>query len=71
MTNYQITVGFKACISIDVKADSEKEAKEVAMVKMGKAIDAIRKIKGVDVNDCNYKVDGVLDMDATWNMVQS
>ena len=37
---------------------------------MKKVVDAMKK-RGIEINDHNYKVDGVLDMDATWNMVQN
>ena len=31
MTNYQITIGYKAVICVDVKADSEEEGKKKAL----------------------------------------
>jgi len=70
MTNYQITIGFKAVIQLDIKAEDDKSAKELALKKM----DAIRKkieSNSICVADSNYKVDGVLNMDETWNMVQN
>lgn len=65
--NYEITIGYKAVICVAVKAESEKEAKE-------KAIEIIKKRKdrfygiGVELLDDNFNADGILNMDATWNM---
>lgn len=70
MTNYQITIGYKAVICIDVKAKSEEEAKEKAMKVFN---DTVREKpyqnSKVALQDDTYKVDGVCDMDNTWNML--
>lgn len=69
-TNYNITIGYKAVITINVKADNEAEAKEAA-----KKIfeDTVRKKpyqnSKVVLEDDTYKVDGILDMDRTWNQL--
>ena len=67
MTNYQITIGYKAILTIDVKAENEKEAKEIAMDRMKTVLVKIGGTKGVALQDDNFKADGILDMDATWN----
>lgn len=67
MKNYQITIGYKAVICVDVKASNEKEAKEMAVEKFAKQKDKMFG-KGVALQDDNFKADGCIDMDATWNM---
>jgi len=67
MRNYQITIGYKAVISVSVKANSEEEAKEKALEKFKKNKDKLF-VNGIDLQDDNFKADGILDMDATWNM---
>ena len=61
MTNYDITIGYRAVITVGIKANSEQEAKEKARNKMlnGK----------VSLADDTYQVHGILDMDETWNML--
>jgi hypothetical protein len=70
-TNYQITIGYKAVITMDVVAENEKEAKEFAIECMKTRRDKMFKKQGVDLQDDNFAVHGVLDMDKTWNMVQN
>jgi putative cell wall-binding protein len=71
MTNYEITIGYKAVLVIKIKAIDEKQAKEKALEAMKKVQDKINSVKEVSISDDNYKVDGILDMDETWNMVQN
>lgn len=66
MTNYQVTIGYKAIITINVKAENEKEAKDWALEVMKMRRDKMRN-KDLNIEDDNFKADGVLDMDATWN----
>lgn len=68
MTNYEITIGYKAVITVDIKANSEQEAKEKAINEFVKNRDKMFRSK-VDLQDDTYKVHGVLDMDETWNML--
>lgn len=65
-TNYKVTIGYKAIISIDVKADDEKQAKEMAIEIMKKRRDKMS-YKDLCIEDDNFKADGILDMDETWN----
>jgi hypothetical protein len=65
-TDFQVTVGYKACVCFSIKAETEEEARK-------KAIDIVRD-KGIyegDMQDEWFKVAGVLNMDDSWNMVQS
>ena len=68
-TNYQVTIGYKAVICVNVQADNESEANKKALETFDKQ-QAKMNGKSVEIQDSTYKVDGVLDMDATWNMVQ-
>lgn len=65
-TNYQVTIGYKAIITIDVKAENEEQAKKMALEKMRHASDRMI-TNTVTLGDDNYKVDGILNMDETWN----
>lgn len=67
MKNYQITIGYRAVIQIDVKAETEAEAKKKALDKFAKQRDKIG-CKDVHLADDNYKADGIVDQDATWLM---
>lgn len=67
-TKYQITIGYKAVVCINIKANDEKEAKEIAIEQFRIAKDRIYK-NGVELQDDNYKADGILNMDETWNIL--
>jgi hypothetical protein len=67
MTKYQITIGYRAVITVEVKASDEKEAKAIALQKFTNRKDKFFG-KGIFLADDNYKADGIVDMDATWNM---
>jgi hypothetical protein len=66
--NYSVTIGYKAVIQIDIKADNEEDAKKQALEYFNQYRFFGNKST---INDDNYKVEGILNMDATWNMVQS
>jgi len=68
MTNYQITIGYKAVVSVEVKAENEKEAQQKAVAIFGKQKDKIFNKNGVKIQEDNFKADGCLDLDRTWNM---
>ncbi len=67
MKNYQITIGYKAIVCVDVKASDEKEAKDIAIKMFAKKKNKIYG-NAIQLQDDNYKADGILDIDATWNM---
>lgn len=69
-TNYQVTIGYKAVIQINTYADNEIEAKEIALEAFKKRKDKIVN-SFTEISDDYFKVDGCVDMDATWNMVQN
>lgn len=66
-TNYQVTIGYKAVICVNVKAESEEEAKLLAIDKFEFNRERMYG-KNIDLQDDCYRADGVLNMDATWNM---
>lgn len=65
--NYQVTIGYKAVICVNVKAGDETEAKKKAIELLEKQKDKFY-TSGIELQADYYKADGVLDMDATWNM---
>lgn len=68
MKNYQVTIGYRAVVCVDVKAENEKGAKETAVEIFKQQKDKIYRKRGIELQDDNFKADGILDMDATWNM---
>lgn len=66
-THYQITVGYKAIIVIDVKAVTEEDAKDQAIKILEANRDKMFKSGDINLQDDNYKADGILNMDETWN----
>jgi hypothetical protein len=71
MTNYQITIGYKAVVCVNLKAETEEIAKTNAIKIMKTQRDKMFIRQGFDLQDDNFKADGVLNMDETWNMIQS
>lgn len=46
MTNYQVTIGYKACISVNIKANNEADAKRIAVEMMSNQKDKMFKKDG-------------------------
>ena len=69
MTNYQITVGYRSVLSIDVKAATEGEAKAKAIEIMNKVRDKINSVRECQIQDDTFNANSVLNMDETWNMI--
>lgn len=67
MTNYQVTIMYKAIITVNISASDEEDAKEIAITEFEKQRDKMFKTSKTVLEDDNYKANGVLDMDATWN----
>ncbi len=67
--NFQVTIGYKSVVCIDVKAGNEDEAKKKAVAIFGEEKDKMFLKNNVNLQDDNYKADGVLNMDETWNML--
>lgn len=65
-TDFQVTIGYKAVLTVNVKADTEEEAKTKSM----KEFENYRHFgKNINIEDDNYKTQGVLNMTETWNML--
>lgn len=67
--NFQVTISYKSVVCIDVKAETEEEAKKKAVAIMGKEKDKMFLKQNVNLQDDSYKADGVLNMDDTWGML--
>lgn len=68
MTNFDITIGYKAVFTVAIKANTEEEAKQKAINEFVK--NRNKMIVGkVTLQDDTFKVHGVLDMDETWGML--
>lgn len=62
--NYQLTIGYKAVITVNLKAENEEQAKKLALEEFEKYRHYGNKC---DIQDDSFNVYGVLDMDKTWN----
>ena len=67
--NYQVTIGYKAIICVNVKAESEDAARKKGVEIFGNAKDKVYSKQGIELQDDNYKSYGILNMDETWNML--
>lgn len=63
-TNYEITIGYRAVVTVEVKAESEAEAKQIGMDYFTN-----QRFFGSksNIEDDTYRVDGIINMDNTWN----
>lgn len=69
-TNYQVTIGYKAVICIDVKANSEEEARQEAIeIFIDKERKKWYKTRNVHLQDDTFGDHGIVDMDETWNQL--
>ena len=67
-TNYRVTIGYKAVISVEVFASNENEAKQKALDDFQKQRDSMYK-KNVILEDDSYGAYGITDQDKTWNQL--
>jgi hypothetical protein len=70
MTNYSVTIGYRAVIEVNVKTASEEDARVLALKELEKMRGRINS-RNLNLNDDSYTTAGVLNMDESWNMVQS
>lgn len=68
--NYSVTIGYRAVLEVSVNAESEEEAKEIALEHIELMRGRLGKGK-ITLNDDRYKVAGVLNMNDSWIMVQN
>lgn len=67
-TNYEVSIGYKAVITIHVKADSEEAARKEALeIFKNKERKKWYNTKNVNLQDDSFTDYGVLDLDETWN----
>ena len=66
-TNYQITFAYKAIITIDVNSIDEDQAKKEATEILKKSRNKMFRSKYISLEDDNFKPNGILNMDETWN----
>lgn len=70
MTNYSVTIGYRAVISISVKACSKEDAEAKAIEIFRKQEEKIHKgRRDVCIEHSRFAADGILDMDETWNSI--
>lgn len=67
--NYQVTIGYKSVVCVDVKAESEDEAKKKAVKIFSDERHKMFNKRNVTLQDDSFRADGVLNMDETWNML--
>jgi len=67
MTNFSITIGYKAILSFNIKASSKEEAEKKALEFFDKNRE--HKNKKITIDNDSYQIDGILNMDNTWNLV--
>lgn len=65
-TNFNVTIGYTAVFTIDIKADDETDAKQKAYDLFDKQRGKMSKVIPVDLQDDEVKVAGCLNMDETW-----
>lgn len=68
-TNYQVVIGYKAVIYVDVRAENEQEAKKIALDRFKKDRQKWCSTKGVNLQDDTFGAHGVVDMDSTWSIL--
>jgi len=69
MENYSVTIGYSAVIEVQLKADSEEEAKQAALELFKKQF-RDKAFKGkIILGDDTYGAYGVTNMDKTWNQL--
>ena len=65
-TNYEVTFGYKAVVTVNLKAENEEEAKKLATEHISKYKDFGSKS---EIQSDSFKADGILNIDATWNSI--
>jgi hypothetical protein len=67
--NYQVTIGYKSIVCVDLKAENEEEAKKMAVKIFSDERHKMFSKRNVTLQDDSFRADGVLNMDETWNML--
>jgi hypothetical protein len=66
--NINVTFGYKAVITVQVKADNEDEAKQIAQKEFNDKF-RLPGANNIVIEDDSFQVSGVINMDETWNML--
>jgi hypothetical protein len=66
MENYEVTIAYKAILTLNVKADSKEEAEKLAQERFK---NREFKDKRIEVVDDNFSIEGVLNLDKTWGQL--
>jgi hypothetical protein len=66
--NINVTFGYRAVITVSVKAENDDEARKIATNEFN---DKFRRPGGnnIIIEDDSFKVSGILNMDETWDML--
>lgn len=67
MINYRVTIGYKAIISIDVKAEEAAKLKAIELFKKQK--DKPYKRQDMYLQDDSFNACGIENLDETWNIL--
>lgn len=65
-SNYDVTIGYQAVFTVNIKADNEEEAKKLAAIQFDKLNFGN---KNIDLAHYNRDVTGVNNVDLSWNLV--
>jgi hypothetical protein len=68
-TEYQVMIGYKAVITIDVKSDSEEEAKRRSIEIFKTQKDKMYRGRDINLEDDSFNAYGIVNMDETWNLL--
>jgi hypothetical protein len=68
-TNYQVTIGYKSVVCVNLLSETEDEAKGTAMDLFEKEHQKWYGKHGIELQDDSYCIGGVLNMDETWNLL--
>ena len=66
-TDYSVTIGYKAVITISVTAENEEEAKRMALEEMESVRSKFSKNKYLSLETDSFGAYGITNMDKTWN----
>lgn len=69
MKNYEVTIGYRAVITVSVKAENEEEEKKNAIKTFEKARGRLSGSKGIGLQYDRFAADGIVNMDETWNSI--
>jgi len=63
-----VTFGYKAVVTVQVKADNEDAAKELAIKQFNDDF-RVPGANNIVIEDDSFQVGGILNMDETWGML--